>query len=161
MYVWLKIEKVGGFAPEKRGAGAVSPRRDFSELRRTSSTSTIEEKARERFSFFSHKSQNIFKHANNTSSSEQQNNIMQHNTTSMTTTLQMHPSSTRGVHANLTRAFTHSPLVLAMIHSNQLQDCSQIREIYEECLATNNTKDQICQTAVLYYRNCLQEGRDE
>jgi hypothetical protein len=44
-------------------------------------------------------------------------------------------------------------------HKSSLSNCSDVREIYGECLATHNS-DQLCKTAVSYFSVCSSFGRE-
>jgi hypothetical protein len=50
--------------------------------------------------------------------------------------------------------FTHSPTIVAILHSNAMRDCASVREVYAECQASQS-KDTICKTANAYFAACL------
>ena len=52
-----------------------------------------------------------------------------------------------------TIAWTHSPVVLAMLDNNKMENCRDVQEIFAECLATSS-KDRICKTATHYFGKC-------
>lgn len=52
-----------------------------------------------------------------------------------------------------------APLPVRGHHKSSLSNCSDVREIYNECLATHNS-DQLCKTAVSYFSVCSSLGRE-
>mmetsp|Transcript_16340 Transcript_16340/g.21497 ORF Transcript_16340/g.21497 Transcript_16340/m.21497 type:complete len:105 (+) Transcript_16340:75-389(+) len=57
-----------------------------------------------------------------------------------------------------TQAWSHSPVVLAMLSDNRMSKCADVREIYNECLASNS-KDRICNTASYYFQSCMDQEK--
>mmetsp|Transcript_20922 Transcript_20922/g.25899 ORF Transcript_20922/g.25899 Transcript_20922/m.25899 type:complete len:131 (-) Transcript_20922:217-609(-) len=54
---------------------------------------------------------------------------------------------------------TNNPVVSAMVHSNNMSDCQQVRELYRLCVA--NAKEdydggdqRLCDAAILYHGMC-------
>lgn len=47
-----------------------------------------------------------------------------------------------------------NPIVSAMLSSNNLSDCNQIRDLLHHC-KQNNSSAVICHTAELYFERCL------
>ena len=54
-----------------------------------------------------------------------------------------------------TKPWSHSPVVLAMLSNNKMQNCNDVKEILAECLATASG-DRICGTAEQYFSRCAQ-----
>mmetsp|Transcript_11412 Transcript_11412/g.16055 ORF Transcript_11412/g.16055 Transcript_11412/m.16055 type:complete len:108 (+) Transcript_11412:166-489(+) len=57
-----------------------------------------------------------------------------------------------------TQAWSHSPVVLAMLSDNRMSKCEDVREIYNECLASHS-KDRICNTASYYFEKCMNQEK--
>jgi hypothetical protein len=47
-----------------------------------------------------------------------------------------------------------NPVVAAMLNSNMMNDCNQVREMLDHCMLTRN-ESALCSTAVRYARLCF------
>jgi capsid portal protein len=54
----------------------------------------------------------------------------------------------------------HSPVVMAMLTNNRLQDCGDVIQMLKECQKSQST-DQVCSTAAKYLQVCDARNVDD
>jgi hypothetical protein len=57
-----------------------------------------------------------------------------------------------------TATITNNPVVAAMLSSNTLRDCHQVRDMYDQCMLADSSST-ICSTAKNYYLRCSTSGK--
>lgn len=56
------------------------------------------------------------------------------------------------------RHSSHNPTVAAMLRSNMMRDCGQVREMYNHCI-DSKAESTICNTAKHYFASCATAGK--
>lgn len=50
--------------------------------------------------------------------------------------------------------WTHNPAVLSLIACSTMHNCEEVREVYRECVANNDTDSMLCEAAEKYFKMC-------
>lgn len=63
----------------------------------------------------------------------------------------------QSTHPNRRGSKLSNPVVAAMLSSNNLSDCGQVRDMLNHCVE-NKSNAVICETAAMYFVRCLPGG---